>query len=270
MNSVNMFSRTIRRPCGSPTRALARARAGRPLGLGRSSVPDGRGQPRGASYGLPPRAQTRRGVERAGRRRAPVRLPSMHVVLPDDSTLEVAGRRHRPRRRAAIGPRLASATAAVKVDGALQDLRLPVPDGATSRSCASATRALPVLRHSTAHVLAEAVRHLYPGGQGHDRAADRERLLLRLRVPGADRRGRPRADRGRDAPHRPPRACVHRAWYARRGSRPASRRGRAVQGRADRRPARRTSTITLYTQDDFTDLCRGPHLQSTSRSGPSS
>ena len=41
-----------------------------------------------------------------------------------------------------------------------------------------------VMRHSTAHVLAQALRHLYGRERPvHDRAGDRERVLLRLRVP---------------------------------------------------------------------------------------
>ena len=77
-----------------------------------------------------------------------------------------------------------------------------------------------MLRHSAAHLLAEAVRRLYPGREDRDRPADRERLLLRLRVPGADPRGGARADRGGD-----PRELEEgRAWKREEVSR---RRGEA-------------------------------------------
>ena len=63
----------------------------------------------------------------------------------------------------AIGPRLALAAIAVRVDGEVRDLARPLPDGARFRF--SPTRdphALEVLRHSSAHVLATAVRRLFP------------------------------------------------------------------------------------------------------------
>src|SRR5690348_9128706 len=90
----------------------------------------------------------------------------MHVKLPDGSQLEVADGASGLDVARAIGPRLAAATAAVKVDGEVRDLRLPVPDGASFAVLrVGDAEALSVLRHSTAHVLAEAVRHLYPGVQ---------------------------------------------------------------------------------------------------------
>ncbi len=73
------------------------------------------------------------------------------------------------------------------------------------------------------------------GREDRHRPADRERLLLRLRVPRADPRVRPGADRGGD----PPRArrgtrVEPRGDRTRRGPRALLRRGRAVQGRARR------------------------------------
>src|SRR5581483_5977033 len=73
-----------------------------------------------------------------------------------------------------------------------------------------------------------------PGGEDRDRPADRERLLLRLRVSRADPRGRPRADRGRDRPRAEGGARVDARGGLPRGGEEALRR-RAVQGRARRR-----------------------------------
>ena len=56
---------------------------------------------------------------------------------------------------------------------------------------------LDAMRHSTAHVMAEAVLDLFPGTQARDRAGDRRRLLLRLRAAAPADAGRPRGDRGR-------------------------------------------------------------------------
>ncbi len=152
-----------------------------------------------------------------------------------------------------------------RVDGEPRDLRLPLPDGATLEILTTRDRddpdALAVLRHSAAHLLAEAVRRLHPGREGRDRAADRERLLLRLRVPRADPRGRPRGDRGGDRGASSRRGAT---WSASRRS-TATRRGRASSTEGEPYKVELVDTadgeISLYTQGDFTDLCRGPHLQ---------
>src|SRR4051795_13765516 len=88
----------------------------------------------------------------------------MHVTLPDGTRLELEDGASGLDAAQAIGPRLAKAAAAVEVDGELRDLRLPLPDGARLRILTTHDEdALPVLRHSTAHLMAEAVQRLWPG-----------------------------------------------------------------------------------------------------------
>src|SRR2546421_1569595 len=91
----------------------------------------------------------------------------MKVVLPDSSELELPDGATGLDAAGAIGPKLAEQAVLVRSDGHVQDLRLPLRDGQriqilTTRD-ASDPDALAVLRHSTAHLLAEAVRRLYPG-----------------------------------------------------------------------------------------------------------
>src|SRR3954454_19722453 len=91
----------------------------------------------------------------------------MEVVLPDNSKLELADGASGLDAARAIGPKLAEQAVLVKVDGVPQDLRLPLADGQriellTTRNTDDPD-ALYVLRHSPAHLLAEAVRRLYPG-----------------------------------------------------------------------------------------------------------
>src|SRR3954449_9001798 len=91
----------------------------------------------------------------------------MEVVLPDNSKLELADGASGLDAARAIGPKLAEQAVLVKADGVPQDLRLPLPDGAklqilTTRDTQDPD-ALAVLRHSAAHLLAEAVRRLHPG-----------------------------------------------------------------------------------------------------------
>src|SRR3954452_24907686 len=90
----------------------------------------------------------------------------MHVTLPDGTQLELPDGASGLDAAAAIGPRLAKSAAAVEVDGELRDLRLPLADGDRLRILTVGDdAALPVLRHSTAHVMAEAVTRLWPGAK---------------------------------------------------------------------------------------------------------
>ena len=111
-----------------------------------------------------------------------------------------------------------------------------------------------------------------PGREDLDRPADRERLLLRLRVPRRRHVHRRRL-RARSRPRcastsRPTSRSCARTSRVGRGARALPRRGPALQGRAHRGPRRATtasSTVSLYTNGPFTDLCRGPHAPSTKR-----
>ena len=85
------------------------------------------------------------------------------MTLPDGATLDLPDGATGLDAARAIGPKLAAATAAVEVDGELRDLRLPLHEGAQLKILRVGDEdALRVLRHSTAHVLAEAVQRLYP------------------------------------------------------------------------------------------------------------
>ena len=91
----------------------------------------------------------------------------MKVVLPDNSQLELPDGATGLDAARAIGSKLAEQAVLVQVDGAGQDLRLPLADGQQIRFLTTRDKhdpdALHVLRHSSAHLLAEAVRRLYPG-----------------------------------------------------------------------------------------------------------
>src|SRR5947209_395831 len=91
----------------------------------------------------------------------------MKVVLPDRSELELPDGATGLDAARAIGPKLAEQAVLVRTNGHVRDLRLPLEDGQeiqilTTRDT-SDPDALAVLRHSSAHLLAEAVRRLYPG-----------------------------------------------------------------------------------------------------------
>src|ERR1700759_2656131 len=88
------------------------------------------------------------------------------VTLPDGSTRELPAGSTGADLATSIGRGLAKAAVAVDVDGHPTDLTAPLPDGATvSVVTASSAEGRHILRHPTAHVLAQAVTDLWPGAQ---------------------------------------------------------------------------------------------------------
>lgn len=90
----------------------------------------------------------------------------MNIVLPDGSSKELAEAATVADVAASIGAGLAKAALGGKIDGVFADLDTPVHDGAVVEIItAKSPEALGIMRHSTAHVMAEAVQLLFPGAQ---------------------------------------------------------------------------------------------------------
>jgi threonyl-tRNA synthetase len=86
------------------------------------------------------------------------------VLLPDDTALELDEGANGEDAARAIGEGLARAALAVKVDGGLRDLGRPLHDGARIEIVTQKSpESLELIRHDGAHVLATAIRELYPG-----------------------------------------------------------------------------------------------------------
>jgi threonyl-tRNA synthetase len=185
----------------------------------------------------------------------------MKVVLPDKSELELPDGATGLDAARAIGPKLAEQAVLVRADGAVQDLRLPLHDGDPIQILTVRDKddpdALAVLRHSSAHLLAEAVTTLYPGvklaigppienGFYYDfdfpepiREEDLERIQAEIDRELAEGRQWTRREISRDEAKELFAAAPYKL---------------ELVDTAD-------GDISLYTQGDFTDLCRGPHLQ---------
>ena len=169
---------------------------------------------------------------------------------------------------AAVGPGLAKAALLVEVDGALRDLSRPIEQDASVRVItARDPAALEVIRHDTAHLLAEAVKELYPDvqvtigpaiedGFYYDFARDEPFTPADLAVIEA----RMAEIRERDE------AVVREEWA--RDEAVALFEGMGEAYKAELIAAiPEGEPITLYRQGGFVDLCRGPHLPSTGRVG---
>ena len=137
---------------------------------------------------------------------------------------------------------------------------------------------LDAMRHSTAHVMAEAVLDLFPGTQARDRAGDHGRLLLRLPArPAAHARPTSRRSRSGWRASRRRRPSVRPAASCRRprggpSSRSASQPFKveilddlAAKAKATAAPMPPTS---VYEHGPFIDLCKGPHVARTGKIGP--
>src|ERR687895_598553 len=187
----------------------------------------------------------------------------MRVILPDSSELELPEGATGLDAAAAIGPKLAQQAVLVRSNGRVQDLRLPLRDGQpiqilTTRDTDDPD-ALYVLRHSAAHLLAEAVRRLYPGTKIAIGPPIENGFYYDFEFP--EPIGEDALERIEEEIRREP--AEGRAWERREIPAAEAKRLFAEQGEDYKVELVDTAEgeISLYTQGDFTDLCRGPHLQ---------
>ncbi len=190
----------------------------------------------------------------------------MKVVLPDSSELDLPDGATGLDAARAIGPKLAEQAVLARVNGSLRDLRLPLVDGEsvqflTTRD-AQDPDALYVLRHSTAHLLAEAVMRLYPGVKIAIGPPIEDGFYYDFEFP------EPISDSDLEAIEEEIRGEIAegRVWTREDVSREdALRRFEAEDQPYKVELAQEADgQISLYTQGAFTDLCRGPHLQDAS------
>lgn len=193
---------------------------------------------------------------------------TIRVTLPDGSVKEVKAGTTAREIAEGIGRRLAKAAVAAAVDGQLVDLATPLRADCGLRIVTPDEKdGLDVVRHSCAHLMAQAVRHLFPGvkvtigpsteeGFYYDfdapqpfRAEDLDAIEGEMtRLAKADL-PLVRRELGRDE-------AV--ALFSSQGE---SYKAEIIRELPEGQP------ISLYEQGDFVDLCRGPHVPSTSRTG---
>ncbi|MBN8849062.1 MAG: threonine--tRNA ligase [Sphingomonas sp.] len=170
---------------------------------------------------------------------------------------------------AAIGPGLAKAALAARVDGELRDLNRPIEHDAalalvTARDEADA---LELARHDYAHVLAEAVQELFPGtqitfGPATDDGfyydfAPKDRPFTEEDLPAIEERMRAiiRADK----------PLRREAWTREQLISRWKQQGETFKAEwAAELPGDEELTV-YWSGDDWLDMCRGPHLPSTGK-----
>jgi threonyl-tRNA synthetase len=194
------------------------------------------------------------------------------VTLPDGKPLELPAGATGADAAAAIGPGLAKAALAIRVDGELRDLSAPLP--ATGAEIGILTdrdpEALELIRHDAAHVMAEAVMELYPGTKvtigppidsgfyyDFEFPADTkvsEDDLGKIEAAMLDHIAADEEFGRRDVP-------VAEALEIFR----AQDQGFKVELIEDLVRDEGVETVSLYRNGPFEDLCRGPHAPSTGR-----
>ena len=193
------------------------------------------------------------------------------IRLPDGSVREVPAGTTPADIAAAIGPGLAKAALAARVNGELRDLNRPL-EGDSELALVTArdeAEALDLVRHDYAHILAEAVQNLFPGTQitfgpatedgFYYDFAPKERPFTEEDLPAIEEEMRRII--ARDEP------LVREVWTRERVRAHFEEQGETFKAEwVMELPA--DETITMYRTGDWVDLCRGPHLASTGKLDP--
>ena len=201
---------------------------------------------------------------------------ALHVTLPDGSPLELAEGATAADAALAIGPRLAKAAVAAQVNGTLVDTSHALAEGDTlAIVTVSSPEGVDVMRHSASHVMAQAILRLFPGtkyaigptienGFYYDflfaepiGEADLARIEKEMATIVSENQAVARKELSRADALKLFRAADQAFKVELIEDLAAAAK---VEGAA-------APAISVYTQGEFTDLCRGPHLPSTGKLG---
>ena len=190
------------------------------------------------------------------------------LIFPDGSSRQFPDGTSGREVAASISPSLSKRSVLIKLDGNLIDLERPLPGGGHIQILdRNAPEILEVIRHDTAHVLAEAVQELFPGTQVtigpniedgfyYDFARDEPFSLEDF--PRIEQRMREIVDRDEKIRREEVDRDAAIADFEGMGEKYKAEIIRDLPG---------GETITVYHQGAWKDLCRGPHLPSTKHVG---
>ncbi|HXQ42617.1 MAG TPA: threonine--tRNA ligase, partial [Candidatus Udaeobacter sp.] len=190
------------------------------------------------------------------------------VTLPDGSRRQFERPLSGAELAASIGPGLAKAALAIKIDGTLKDLASVIDrDAKVEIVTRQHPDAMELLRHDCAHVLAEAVQELFPGTQitfgpaienGFYYDFYREVPFSSEDFPRIEERMREIVDRDEPISREIWSADEATAYFAKKGETFKAEWVRAIPT---------SEEISIYRQGDWLDMCTGPHLPSTGKLG---
>jgi threonyl-tRNA synthetase len=196
------------------------------------------------------------------------------ITLPDGSTNELPAGSSGADLAASIGRGLAKAAVAATVDGSERDLTAALPDGATvAIITADSQEGRHILRHGTAHVLAQAVTDLWPGAKYAIGPAIEDGFYYDFELPG----GAHFSDDDLARIEQRMRQIIRENQPFLRGELSVDQgielfadqpyKTEIIKG-VDADEGASTTVVSTYRNNDhFVDLCRGPHVPSTGRLG---
>ncbi len=197
-------------------------------------------------------------------------MTEITVTLPDGSARRMPAGTTPGAVAAAISPRLAKAAIAAAVDDRLVDLSVPLQFDARVRVITSdSPEALHVYRHSTAHLLAAAVTHLFPGAQcGIGPATDEgffydfvvDRPFVPEDLDAIEKKMKELA--AQDLPYE------RQMWARDEAIQFFSQHGEPLKVQLIEEKTAGQSEVSCYTIKDretFVDFCVGPHVPSAGR-----
>jgi threonyl-tRNA synthetase len=190
------------------------------------------------------------------------------ITLPDGSSRAVPEGSSAFDLALSISKGLAKEAIAAKIDGEVKDLTLPLHNGAKVEILKrNAPEALEIIRHDTAHVMAEAVQQLYPGTQvtigpaienGFYYDFQRAEPFTPDDLPKIEAKMREIV--AADLPF------VREVWDRQKAIQHFESIGEKFKAEIIR-DLPESEPITIYRQGKWMDLCRGPHLPSTGKVG---
>ncbi len=186
------------------------------------------------------------------------------VILPDGSSMRLPEGSTAADLASAISPRLAREALVARVDGTLQDLSRTLSDGCHVEILTSdQPEGLQTLRHSCAHLMAQAIKRLHPEAQFEDGPPTEDGFWYDVKT------NKPIAPEDLQAIEQEMRNIVKERVPV---SRRELTRDEALRYFEDRGQSFKLGIIaeipqgediTVYEQGDFSDLCRGPHVPNT-------
>ncbi|HVZ36530.1 MAG TPA: threonine--tRNA ligase, partial [Polyangiaceae bacterium] len=192
--------------------------------------------------------------------------------LPDGGVRELAMGASAADLAASIGPGLAKAAVAAKVDGQIVDLTRPLRDGAEVQLLTKRDpEAIEVLRHSAAHLMADAILRVFPKAQLTIGPVVEDGFYYDIYYPDGkitpDDFPKIEEEMGRIAESAAPFVRCSSSYEE---ASEHFQRYRAIDGGNNRfkqeivaEIKERGDELTFYKHGDFIDLCRGPHVPHT-------
>jgi threonyl-tRNA synthetase len=188
------------------------------------------------------------------------------VRLPDDSVRQLPDGATGTTLAESIGPRLAEAALAVRVDGKARDLKAPLLDGEKIAILTGKdAEGLDLIRHSTAHLLAHAVKRLHPDAKVGIGPVIEDGFYYDFQV------AKPFTAEDLPAIEAEMKRIVAEGIEVTREELPRDEAAKLFRAEGELLKAEIVESIPQgeiisgYRQGDFYDLCRGPHVPNTGK-----